>query len=362
LSKVRPYARKTIWIDLDNSPHVPFFVPIIENLKELGYSILLTARHTAQVDELLDLHQLDGRTIGGSFGKWRILKIAGTILRAAQLMPIVLREKPQFAVSHGSRAQLVVASLLRLPCVVITDYEFASQSMLRMSSSWALVPDAIPTSSLHMAQKRVLHYPGIKEDVYVPRFRPDPAFREQLGLKDSDLVVTVRPPASEAHYHNAEGDTLFHAVIDFLQAHPETKIVLLPRNEKQAALVRQDWPELLSSGRMIIPPHVVDGLNLIWHSDLVISGGGTMNREAAALGVPVYSIFRGKIGAVDSYLVEQGRLVLIEKPHDLTEKIQLCRRQRPSRLSANPALALSRIVAQLDMIAESLSPKLAPQA
>ena len=354
-------TRKKVWIDLDNSPHVPFFVPIIEDLEKRGYSIFLTARHAAQVDELLDLYHLDGRRVGSSYGKRTLAKVAGTVVRACRLLPMVFKEKPLFALSHGSRAQLVVASLLRLPCIVMTDYEFANQSMVRMSSSWALVPDVIPTDSLHMARERVLHYPGIKEDVYVPRFRPDPAVRKQLGLEDNDLVVTVRPPASEAHYHNVEGDALFHAVIDFLRVHPETKIVLLPRSDKQAALARQTWPDLLSSGKMTIPPHVVDGLNLIWHSDLVISGGGTMNREAAALNVPVYSIFRGKIGAVDRYLVDQRRLVLIENEKDIA-KIGVVRRNRPSCPSQNPAPALSRICAQIDMIAQSLPTNLARQA
>jgi predicted glycosyltransferase/glycosyltransferase involved in cell wall biosynthesis len=354
-------TRKKVWIDLDNSPHVPFFVPIIEDLEKRGYSILLTARHAAQVDELLDFYHLNSRRVGSSYGKRTLAKVAGTVVRACRLLPVVLKEKPLFALSHGSRAQLVVASLLRLPCIVMTDYEFANQSMVRMSSSWALVPDVIPTDSMHMAQERVLHYPGIKEDVYVPRFLPDPALREQLGLRDSDLVVTVRPPASEAHYHNTEGDTLFHAVIDFLKVHAETKIVLLPRTEKQAALARETWPDLLSSGKMTIPPHVVDGLNLIWHSDLVISGGGTMNREAAALNVPVYSIFRGKIGAVDRYLVDQRRLILVENAQDLA-KIAVMRRNRPSHPLQNPAPALERIVTQIDMIAQSLSPSLAPLA
>src|SRR5580658_3073441 len=354
-------TRKKVWIDLDNSPHVPFFVPIIEDLEKRGYSILLTARHAAQVDELLDFYHLDGRRVGSSYGKRTLAKVAGTVVRACRLLPMVFKEKPLFALSHGSRAQLVVASLLRLPCIVMTDYEFANQSMVRMSSSWALVPDVIPTDSLHMARERVLHYPGIKEDVYVPRFRPDPAVRKQLGLEDSDLVVTVRPPASEAHYHNVEGDALFRAVIAFLRVHPETKIVLLPRSDKQAALAHQTWPDLLSSGKMTIPPHVVDGLNLIWHSDLVISGGGTMNREAAALNVPVYSIFRGKIGAVDRYLVDQRRLVLIENEKDIA-KIGVVRRNRPSCPSQNPAPALSRICAQIDMIAQSLPTNLARQA
>ena len=142
-------------------------------------------------------------------------------------------------------------------------------------------------------------------------------------------MVTVRPPASEAHYHNPKSDDLFHAAIEFLGQKPEVRTVLLPRNERQAASIRNEWPELIKSGKVIIPHHVVDGLNLLWFSDLAISGGGTMNREAAALGVPVYSIFRGAIGGVDRYLSESGRLVLIEKVEDLSSKISLRRWERP---------------------------------
>ena len=104
---------------------------------------------------------------------------------------------------------------------------------------------------------------------------------------------------------------------------------------------------------MRIPEQVVDGLNLIWHSDFVISGGGTMNREAAALGVPVYSIFRSKIGAVDQYLSSMGRLVLLESAEDLRTKILLVRRNRPAKPQNGHAAALSSIVEHIIAIMNS---------
>ena len=104
------------------------------------------------------------------------------------------------------------------------------------------------------------------------------------------------------------------------------RMILLPRNRNQEVSIRNKWPELISKGKIIIPDHVVDGLNLIWYSDFVISGGGTMNREAAALGVPVYSIFRGTIGAVDKYLAKNGKLILLESPEDIEEKVSLVKR------------------------------------
>src|SRR5438270_12264071 len=134
----------------------------------------------------------------------------------------------------------------------------------------------------------------------------------QLGIRGKDIVITERPPATIAHYHNPESEHLLVAAIEFIGRNPAVKIILLPRYPEQARALRKTWSALFASGRMLIPEHVVDGLNLIWYSDFVISGGGTMNREAAALNVPVYSIFRGKIGAVDRLLSGWWRVGWLE--------------------------------------------------
>lgn len=194
---------------------------------------------------------------------------------------------------------------------------------------WVMCPEVVARSAAHPYRKnRLLTYPGIKEDVYVPRFKPNADLMAELGLGPGDIVVTIRPPATEAHYHNPESEALLDSVFELLAAIPDAKIVLLPRNQRQAAAIRRAWPDLFAKGKMRVPGAVVDGLNLIWHSDLVISGGGTMNREAAALGVPVYSIFRGPIGAVDRYLASAGRLVLLESAEDVRRRIVVQRRDR----------------------------------
>jgi predicted glycosyltransferase len=341
-----------IWIDLDNSPHVPFFAPILDELHHRGYSTVVTARDCFQVRELADLHGLRYTLIGRHSGKNRIRKITGLCRRALQLAPTVLSEKPDLAVSHGSRAQLMVSASLGIPSLLIGDYEF-STSWMFIQPTWVMTPDVIPTSAVRCDANRILRYPGIKEDVYVPRLVPDPRIRSQLGLDERDLVVTVRPPASEAHYHNPESDVLFEAAVEFLSCTPGVKLVALPRNEKQAWGVRARWPDLISTGQMRIPRHAVDGLNLIWYSDLVISGGGTMNREAAAMGVPVYSVFRGQIGAVDRYLSTRGRLVLLERVQDIPSKIRVVRRDRRALPRGEGRAALASIVTQLTAIVES---------
>ncbi len=344
-------GQRKVWIDLDNSPHVPFFAPIVEELEKRGYAVLLTARDCSQVFGLVDFYSLTCKRLGRHYGKNKILKLVGLCLRALQMLPTVVSEKPDLALSHGSRAQLLLSTMLGIPSLMILDYEFA-RVLNPVRPSWVMVPEVIPETAAKRYRTRVLRYPGIKEDVYVPRFKPDPTIKAHLGLDANHLVVTVRPPASDAHYHNPESDRLFAAVIDFLGRNPDIRMVLLPRNEKQATSVRKLWPELFATGTIIIPEHVVDGLNLIWYSDLVISGGGTMNREAAALGVPVYSIFRGKIGAVDQYLADRGQLILLESVQDIQTKIILARRNAPAQTQNRNSPALQSIVDQIAAVME----------
>jgi predicted glycosyltransferase len=331
-----------IWIDLDNSPHVPLFVPIIEELTKRGYNLLLTARDNAQVLELLDYYQLKCRCYGRHYGKYKPVKVLGIGLRVLQLAPLILKEKPDFALSHGSRTQIMLSSLLRIPCLAMSDYEHASMAGFGFRPGWIMVPEVVPGNS-RIDRNHTIRYPGIKEDVYVPRFRPTPGIRAKLGLSNDDLVVTIRPPASEAHYHNPASDELFRCVVEFLGQIDGLRMVLLPRYNTQAATLRHLWPDLFNSGKALIPEHAIDGLNLIWFSDFVVSGGGTMNREAAALGVPVYSIFLGKQGAVDRYLAECGRLILLESQNDLN-MIRLVRRAPPANPDFSGNGVLTKIV------------------
>lgn len=346
--------QKKIWIDLDNTPHVPFFLPIIEELRAKGYAVVLTARDSYQVCQLLEFHGLTCKVVGRHWGKNRLLKVAGTCLRAAQLLSIAIMERPDVAVAHGSRAQTLATLVSGIPRISIFDYEFASV-MGFLHPDWAFVPQVFPASIEINAKRQVLRYPGIKEDVYIGRLKPDSTMREQLGLSPTDLVVTVRPPADEAHYHNPKAESLLDAALNLLTSKPDISVILLPRNERQEAVLRKRWAEWISKRRIVIPAQVVDGLNLIWFSDLVISGGGTMNREAAALGVPVYSIFRGPIGAVDKYLSEMGRLKLLTSEEDVRTKIVLERRPSVPWKRGKKSVALQSIVQGIISIAETQS-------
>ncbi|MGD0207766.1 MAG: DUF354 domain-containing protein [Verrucomicrobiota bacterium] len=335
---------------MDNTPHVPFFKPIIRELEKRGYKVVLTARDAFQVCELATQSGLAYTKVGRHYGKNRLLKVLGLAWRSLQLLPFVLRERPIMGLSHGSRAQILLCNLLRIPTVMIMDYEHA-QTPLLLRPRWEIVPDVLFNENLHCkAKERIRKYKGIKEDVYAPEFKPDPGLRQQLQLLDSEVIVTVRPPATEAHYHNPESETFFVQFMDRVFRTPGVKVVLLPRNKAQEAQIKANWPQWFESSKVVVPKEAVDGLNLLWYSDLVVSGGGTMNREAAALGVPVYSIFRGKSGAVDRHLQSQGKMTLIESIEDVQNKILLIPRKKNDLPASGPREALREILEQVEDI------------
>lgn len=341
---------RPIWIDLDNSPHVLFFKPILDELHDRGCEVILTARDAYQVCELADKYGLSYRKIGQHYGKNKIMKVFGTLIRSLQMAKVIMKEKPGIAVSHGSRSQQVLAAVLGIKSVMIFDYEH-SKAFQIFHPTWIMFPEVIPDESIKFTRSKVCKYPGIKEDVYIPSFKPDPTILGALGIDDDEIVVTFRPPATEAHYHNPESEVLFNASIEHLADSPRTRIVLLPRNHHQKVQVEHRWKNLISTKKLIIPDHVVDGPNLIWHSDFVISGGGTMNREAAALGVPVFTIFRGKMGAVDRYLARIGRLTMLESPDDIYSKIAVQKRTRPALGDRKKGPVLQAIVDKIVQIA-----------
>lgn len=341
--------KKKIWIDLDNSPHVPFFVPIIAEFERRGHSVVLTARDCFQVCGLADNYGLRYTRVGTHYGANKLLKVIGTLWRSLQLLPLVLTERPEMSMSHGSRPLVLISSLLRIPTILLFDYEHA-RTLPFLKPALGVAPEVIQGAELaHHFKGGLRSYEGLKEDVYAASFRPDPSILKDLNIRPTDIIATIRPPATEAHYHNPEADKLFVEVVEFLGSTPNVRMVILPRNEKsQRDFVYQTWPDWCRDRKIIVPDHVLDGLNLVWYSDFVVSGGGTMNREAAALGVPVYSIFRGTSGAVDRYLAQQGRLTLIESVDDVRAKIRPVSRPKQSADGIGDRLALKQILAAAD--------------
>lgn len=344
-----PASGTHIWVDLDNTPHVPFFIPIIRELERRGHKVTLTARDAFQVCELADKMGLHYTKAGRHYGKNMARKVFGLLWRSLQLTPFLLRQRPRLALSHGSRSQILLSNLFRIPTILVMDYEYA-QTIPFAHPRWMIVPMALAGKKLYSKEEYVRYYRGIKEDVYAPEFKPDPTLLKDLGLGQDEIVVTVRPPANEAHYYTPESDRLMLELMSRIRQTPGIRVVLLPRNQAQGRDLKARHPEWFLNDKTIIPSRVVGGLDLLWFSDLVVSGGGTMNREAAALGVPVYSIFRGKSGAVDLMLEKEGRLTMIHDVEEVWTKIRFIHRDKTGGPNNRPRAALEDIVNHIEEI------------
>jgi len=321
------YRKSKVWIDLDNSPHVLFFDPIISELEKHDLDVIVTARDYAQVIELANLFSLKYKKIGRNIGKNKLVKAFGLVLRSMQLLPFVLKERPNLALSHGSRAQLIVAKLLRIKSAIAYDYELA-KGLPFFRPKIKFLPEAIPDERINKNVGKIVKYSGLKEDVYVHKFKPNPKIIEQLKLDEKKVIITIRPPANKAHYYVEKSDELLVETINYLVNIENTQIIITPRTKEQSKELKNDWEKYFQTNKIIIPNKVVNGLNLIWYSDLVFSGGGTMIREAAALGVPAYSIFGSEIGSVDRYLESIGKLIILNDKENIYRKIDIVKREK----------------------------------
>lgn len=338
---MKRYNKKLVWIDIDNSPHVLFFRPIIEQLRKRDVKVLITARDYAQVLDLLNLFGLDYKKVGRHYGKNILLKSFGTLLRVLQLIVVVFGKKPGLTISHGSRSQIIAGKILGIKVAAAFDYEHANATPL-FKPDIAFVPDIIP-EEWTMNCKDVFRYKGIKEDIYVPYFKPTPGIKEKLGIDDSKIVVAIRPPATLAHYHTLQSDNLFKELMILLKDSEKTYIIITPRTKDQEAEIRNKWKQEFRTSKFHIPAKVMNGLDIILNSDLVVSGGGTMIREAAALNVPAYSTFGGKVGAVDNYLESTGKLVILRHETDIKNKLKLEKKKLSSNKSNKGSSVLDEI-------------------
>ena len=344
---------KCIWIDCDNSPHVLFFLPIINELKHLGYDVLVTARDFAQTVGLLEKYGISHNVIGHHYGKKRILKVLGTFIRAGQLVRFAYSQKIAVSVGHGSRALALASACLRIPHLTLYDYEYVNTTLFELFAKKVLVPEVLTDDALAKAgisRRNVVRYPGIKENVYVPFFKYDDRIESEIPIDWNKIIMVIRPPGIVGHYDAPKSDELFREVVSFLSGFDDIQAVILPRTWGQweeIKLMFNDWKY-----RPYVPLQPVDGLSLLWHADLLISGGGTMNREAAALGVPAYSVFSGPTGAVDQMLKQQGKLTFITDVADV-KKIKIVKRlNKKTFVSIEDRKSLDFIVREIINMAE----------
>jgi uncharacterized protein len=310
-----------IWIDMTAPAHVLVFRPIIERLRERGHDVEVTARDYAQTLQLLELHGIEHRVFGRHGGASRTHKLAALIGRSLTARRFASRGRFDLAVAHGSNDLALAAASLRVPAFNTFDYEFAAQQHhigCRLARR-VMVPDRIPVERLERygaGPGKLVQYPGLKEEYYLSDFEPDRGVMDRLGVDQERVTVVIRPPPDVSLYHR-KSNKLFPQVLSYIGAHDRVHAIVIPRTPEQ-----RDYVRGLALPSLIVPDKAVDAQSLISLSDLVVSAGGTMNREAVALGTPVYTTYGGRLGGVDEALINEGRLRPLTSPRalDLTKR------------------------------------------
>jgi predicted glycosyltransferase len=326
-----------VWIDLTNSPHPLVLAPIVERLRAAGDEVTVTARDFAQTVELATALGLEPTVIGRHRGAGIVDKAAGLASRSLALARWARGRRFAAAIGHGSNDVTVAAAALRIPAATMFDYEWASvqHNVNCRLARRVVVPDAIPPERLYRygAKGKIRSYPGLKEEYYLADFEPSPAVLDELSLDAAEPIVVVRTPPDVSLYHRFAND-LFAGVLARVRG---AQAVVLPRTPAQRR-------ELLAAGGFIVPDHAIDAQSLIAYADLVISAGGTMNREAVALGTPVFTTFEGRLGAVDEQLIATGRLRKLRSPAEIeiAKRVGLA----ADRTRRDPALLVDLLIAR----------------
>ena len=298
------------------SAHVLVFRPLIALLREDGHEVEITSREYAQTQQLLELHGLESEVIGRHGGRSRLGKAQALLSRLGALRRFAKDRAFDVALAHGSHELTLSARRLGIPSATTHDYEFASlQHHLGFrAATRVVVPESIPADRLARLGARppkLVRYPGIKEEYYLADFEPDPSILDRLGVDGAKVVVVLRPPPDVSLYHR-HSNPLFPQTLDHLGRDERVHAIVIPRTESQ-----REYVERLVLPSVVLPERAVDAQSLIAASDLVVSAGGTMNREAVALGVPVYTTYGGRLGGVDEMLIREGKLVPLTNPRAL---------------------------------------------
>lgn len=333
-----------IWIDLDNAPHVPLFRPIITALQNRGHTLDITARDFTQTLPLLDMWGIEYNAVGKHGGGGKTGKIVNLFVRADQLRRHIRSRNIDLALSHGSRTQLVVSRVLSIKSVLMLDYEYTESFIFNKTADYILMPSLIPADRLINAgfnMKKLLTYPFFKEELYLDNFIPDTSLRKSLGIPRESILVLIRPSAMLGNYHNKLSEKIIIKILSDISKEKTIYALVVSRTKEDADLIKGSN---FNNVHFLDTP--VDGLQLIWNSDLVISGGGTMNRESALLGTPTYSVFTGRKPYLDEYLSSQSKLTFIDTV-EKTSGIRFAKRDIKTEfkpLHSSPAESIAEIL------------------
>src|SRR5215210_3094840 len=316
-----------VWVDMTASAHPLVFRPLIALLRAQGHEVEITARDYAQTLQLIEQHGLEADVIGHHGGRSRLGKARQMTSRLGALRRWARGRDFDLALAHGSHELTMTARRLGIPSATTFDYEWAwlQHQLGCRAATKVVVPEWIPPqrlASYGATAPKLVQYEGLKEEYYLADFSPDAAVLDAWELDLARTLVVLRPPPDVSLYHR-HSNPLFPLTLRHLGSLEEVHAIVLPRTENQ-----RDYVRSLALPSVIVPERAVDAQSLIALADLVVSAGGTMNREAAALGVPVYTTYGGRLGGVDEDLIRQGRLRPLTDPRAL----ELVKRERTAEV------------------------------
>src|SRR4051794_2593062 len=304
-----------VWVDCTAAAHPLVLRPIIERLRAEGHDVSVTARLYGQTTGILDRLGIEYEVIGRHSDRGRGAKAAAVASRSAALLRWARPRRFDLALAHGSVDIAVVSTLLRIPLVEMQDYEYAGvqRQLAFRAARRVLAPDAIGVEAMRRAgaaSQKLFRYPGLKEDYYLFDFEPNSAVIDELGLDRDRVLAVVRPPPESSAYHAR--NPVYERLLDRLAGDPASQAVVIPRTDGQRRALAER-----AAANLVVPEAAIDAQSLIAYADAVVGAGGTMNREAVALGTPVWTLFSGRMGAVDQSLIAAGRMRALADPDEL---------------------------------------------
>jgi hypothetical protein len=305
-----------VWVDLTASAHPLVFRPLVQLLEQQGNEVEITTRRYAQTIQLIESHGMTATVIGHHGGRSRAGKARQMAGRLLALRRWAKGRDFDLALAHGSHELTMTARSLGIPSSTTFDYEWAwlQHQLGCHAATRVVVPDSIPPERLARygaKPPKLQRYPGLKEEYYLSDFEPSESVLRDWNIDSERVLVVLRPPPDVSLYHR-HSNPLFPQTLQHLGHLENVHAFVIPRTDEQ-----RDYVRSLNLPSAIVPEEAVDAQSLIAYADLVVSAGGTMNREAAALGVPVYTTYGGRLGGVDEALIREGRLRPLTDPRAL---------------------------------------------
>jgi predicted glycosyltransferase len=320
-----------VWADLTNTAHPVVLRPLVELLEAAGHEVVITVRPLSQTVELLEDWGHPYTAFGAHGGAGRAGKARAAASRVRRMVAFGRAHGPfDASIAHGSTDLPVASRLLGIPHTTMLDYEFAiaQHTVNGWLAERVVVPESIPVERLRRFGARrppkLVRYPGLKEEYVLHGFAPDPAVVDALGVDRAQPLAVVRTAPSYALYLGGSETPLLPRLLRRLDERG-VQTVVLTRTGEQAEGVRA-----LGLERVVVPPRAIDARSLVAFADALVSAGGSMNREAAALGTPVWTMFEGRMGGVDEQLIRDGRLKVLGPDADV-DQVEVVKRDAAGR-------------------------------